>query len=755
MSCPDTNTNMNSLPEKNIDDEQTIDLFELLDTFIDAKWLIASCVAAGLAIGSLYLLMARPVYEASAMIQVEDRKGGAGAGSMADFGAMFNITSAANTEIEILKSRMVLGNAADELLLNVSAQPRYVPVIGSWLARNSSSLSEPGFMGFFKGRVSGNEAIALGEFNIVEDSAKETQLFRVRAGDKGNYFLFDDKGQQLLEGRLGIAAIFSWMGKPASIKVTQLQAKPGAEFDIAYTSRNKAVEDLQQDLKVTEKAKQSNILLATLQGSDAQKTTAALNAVARSYVQQNIQRKAAEAKKSLEFLDDFLPQLKKQLEKSESKYKDFRAQKNTFDLTTEGKLALEASADLQKKIIELQQKRKELALQFTDAHPSMQAIDSQLAALNKEMSSIAAKTKSYPEMEQDMMRLMRDVKVNSEIYSSLLASAQQMKLVREGQIGNVRLIDPAITPTNPVSPKSKLVLLAALMAGLFAGLGAALVRKMLASGISHADDLEAKTGLRVFANVPYTPMQQDLFEKAKKHEHGMHLLAVTAPDLPACESLRSFRTALQFAMLNSKSRILLFAAPTPNIGKSFISLNFAAILASSGKRVLLIDADMRKGYAHDYLGLKREAGLSELISTSMTVEQVIKKTALENMDFISTGVIPPNPAELLEKAVAGNLFVNLSKNYDLLIIDTPPVLAVSDTQILASSIETLFLIAYADVTTVAEVVESRKLIEQSGGAVTGVVFNGFNMNKKRYGYGGYQRYQYHYMDYKYNVPRGK
>jgi tyrosine-protein kinase Etk/Wzc len=199
---------------------------------------------------------------------------------------------------------------------------------------------------------------------------------------------------------------------------------------------------------------------------------------------------------------------------------------------------------------------------------------------------------------------------------------------------------------------------------------------------------------------------------------------------------------------------------TPGIGKSFASSNFAAVLAVGGKRVLLLDADMRKGHLHEAFGLTRGHGLSELISGSQTLDQVLHKAVSPGLDFISTGPMPPNPAELLMSPVTAQLMKLLASQYDIVLIDTPPVLAVSDTQVLAPMAGTVFMVARAEISTLAELQESSKRLARSGVAVRGVIFNDLNLSKRRYGYGygygyGYKYSRYRYAQYEYGQTSKK
>ena len=732
------------MPLTEMQDDDEIDLLGLLDVLLDARWLIAGITVLVLLLGGAYAFLSRPVYQANSLIQVEDSKPGA-AGALGEAASLFDIKSPATAEIEILRSRLVVAKSVDDLQLYVAAAPKYLPLVGNWMARRATGLSDPGFMGM-EGYVSGKESIRLGLLEVPD--ALQGQPLLLVATESG-FELRDPDGQALVQGKTGTPASFGTGEDKGRILVTELKAKPGAHFNVVRYSRLDVIEGLQRDLAISEQGKQSGVIALQLQGNDPKEIARTLNAVGTNYVRQNVERKSAEAEKSLEFLGDFLPQLKKQLEDSELRFNKFRNQNGTFDLGTEGKSYLETAVKLQGDLLMLQQKRREQSAQFTAAHPVIQTLDAQIAAVSKEIDGLSSKVKTLPNTEQDLLRLTRDVKVNSELYLNLLTSSQQLRLIKEGKVGNVRVVDAPVVPERSIKPQRAQILAISGVLGLLLGMGLAFLRNSLRPGIKDPADIESATGLHVFATVPHSAEQEKLSKLIKGQAPGTHLLAVTNPEDPGVESLRSLRTALQFAMLDARNNVVLFTGPTPGIGKSFTSANFAAVLGAGGKRVLLIDADMRKGHLHQFFGMKRGHGLSELITGTRTLDDVVHRAVAPNLDLLTTGTMPPNPGELLMSPATVQLLQNLSAEYDLVLIDTPPVLAVSDTQVLAPYAGTVFLVARAEVTALGELQESTKRLGQIGVQVKGVVFNDLDTSRQRYGGYGYKYSRYRYTNYQY------
>jgi tyrosine-protein kinase Etk/Wzc len=733
-------------PQAPVNEDDETNLVEYWDIIVDNRWLIGAVAALALAIGGAYAFLARPVYESNLLIQVEDSASSAKS-FLGDAASLFDVKTPATAEIEIIRSRMIIGQAVDNTLLYVDARPRYLPVIGEWLARRAKTLSEPGFLGI-SGWVSGSEKIRVTTFNVPRDM--EGTRFRLTAKGDGKYVLSHPDLDQELSGTVGAPLTGTTAEGTLTLVVTALEGKPGAQFNLQRDSRLEVIETLQDKLKLAEKGRQSGVIDATLQDTDREKLVLILNEIGQQYVRQNIERKAAEAQKTLAFLDVQLPQFKKQLDQSEEAYNRYRNQQGTVALDEEAKLILSSSVDLQSKLMEAQQKRRELVSRFTAEHPFVRTLDDQIRAWNSEIANLNARVKRLPSVQQDAVRLERDVKVNNELYQQLRNNALQLQLIREGKIGNVRLIDPATRPEEAVRPKRGLTVLLALVLGLVGGVLIAVARNSFFRGIRNPQEIEAHTGLNVYSSIPLSDTQLVMARKVAEKQPGVHVLSHSAPQDVAVESLRSLRTALQFAMLEATNNRVLITGATPGVGKSFVSANFAAVLASAGKKVLLIDADLRKGHLNQYFGVGRAGGLSELIAGTLSASNAIRREMLPNLDIITTGLLPPNPAELVISGAFANVLESLSANYDLVIIDTAPVLAAADTLSVAGHAGTLLLVARAGQTQLGELHESARRLAHAGKSATGVLFNAIDLSRRHYGsygykYGGYKYRQYSYQ----------
>jgi tyrosine-protein kinase Etk/Wzc len=264
----------------------------------------------------------------------------------------------------------------------------------------------------------------------------------------------------------------------------------------------------------------------------------------------------------------------------------------------------------------------------------------------------------------------------------------------------------------------------AVVVGLILGSTIAFARKALSGGIDDPQQVERLLGARVvYATIPHSITQEKLMRRVKGEGAPLPLLAQIMPEDPAIESLRSFRAALQYAMPHFKNNVVMLAGPTRGLGKSFVVANFAAVMASSGKRVLLLDADLRNGHLHRYFGVGRERGLSKAINGEIAVEEIIHRGVLDNLDFIPTGVLPPNRSEFLLHLNFSALLETIRPKYDLVLINPPSILSAADALMIGSHVGATFILARARVTTEAEIVESIKRLNHAGLSPQGVLFN--------------------------------
>jgi tyrosine-protein kinase Etk/Wzc len=708
---------------------------QLFWTLFQARVVISAITVGFVVLGAVYMAVATPIYRSDLILQVEEStKGIAG---LSEVSALLADKAPSDTEMEILRSRSLVGSVVDELNLEVEARPRRFPLLGFMAARYRGSIPAPPFLGL-SSYAWGGERIQLQRLQVGEALLNKKLL--LIAGERGRFEVRGPDGEHLLDGAVETAAAGGKGDARVEMFVSELLARPGTRFRVTQRTRGRVIGELQDDLRISEKGKKTGILVVALEGPDPEKAAAILNAVGATYVRQNVERKSAEAAKTLEFLETQLPTLKANLDAAEAALKGYQVQKGTLDLSREATAMLTRSVEIEKALSEAELQRSDLRQKFTDSHPALLSLSDKIEKLRADRAAMNARMRDLPGTELDSARLTRDVKVSGELYNVLLNKAQELRVVKSGTIGNVRILDRASVPDLPVSPKSAPVLLLSLVLGLTLGVAVAFTRKSIYAGLDDPQMVEHVTGVTVYATVPRSAKQASLERGGGRG--ALPLLATVAPDDPAVESIRSLRTGLQFSLLEARNNVILITGPTARVGKSFVTVNLAHVMASAGQRVLIIDGDLRRGRVHRFFGGERHPGLTDVLGGAVPLADAIRKSSSsENLDWLPTGRIPPNPAELLGSERFGRLLSELSARYDLVVIDTAPVLPVTDAALVGRLAGTTLLVLRAGAHPVPEVLMAVKRLGQSGVRVQGAVFNDVSGAGARYSRYGYQ-YRY-------------
>ncbi|MCF4192785.1 polysaccharide biosynthesis tyrosine autokinase [Acinetobacter baumannii] len=720
--------------QQNTNTEDTIDLKELFFSLI-AQWkLIALCVILSVVCALLYLRVTPDTYSVDALVQVEDSKG-ASAALLGDLSQMIEQKSPAQAEIEILKSRLVLGSVIKDLHLNIQVSSTENTLTHRLLSDADYKTEYTTKSVIFK---DGLKSFDIRQFEIPAYYLDKNLLLDF---DKQSLRLTDPVTEEVILtvplNQVNHVAGPHGLWKVAIFTKDQFDAT----YNIKSLSLPIAVNAISANYAVAERGKLTGVLGLNYQGQDKEHITKVLNAILATYSAQNIERRSAESAQTLKFLDEQLPDLKKQLDDAERQFNKFRQQYNTVDVTKESELYLTQSITLETKKAELEQKQAEMAAKYTAEHPAMREINGQLAAINKQIGELNSTLKQLPDVQRQYLQLYREVEVKTQLYTALLNSYQQLRIAKAGEIGNVRIVDTAVEPVELIKPKKLLVLILSVFVGGFIGALIALLRNMLRTGIKDSGQIENEMDLPVYATVPRSPIQESRIKILKKKK-SIPILAVKNSDDIAIESLRSIRTAIHFALANAKNNIIMIAGPSPEVGKSFISTNLATIFAQGNKRVLLIDADMRRGYMHKYFDVDVKPGLSELLSGQADLQKVLHKTQVANLDVITRGKSPTNPSEILSSNQFKELLEQLQSQYDHIIIDTPPVLAVTDGIIISQYTGVNLIVARYAKSQMKELELTVNRFEQAGVKVNGFILNDIQRASAGYGYGYNYAYAY-------------
>ncbi|CAI2020541.1 polysaccharide biosynthesis tyrosine autokinase [Serratia ficaria] len=695
----------NALPIVMAEQDEKLEWERLVGPLWDSRWRIALATGVAGALGAVYALLATPVYQATALVQVEQPAAGA---SLLQETLATTLGQSASTQDEMVlaNSRFVLGKTVDDMNLTVSSRPDSLPLVGKGLARLRGETAP---------------VLSIAAMTVPGEMLGET--LRLTLDDKRHFTLSSD-GSPVLSGVVGQAAAKgAW-----SIKVSALDAPAGTRFRVMKVARQQAIDDLRDSLSIAGVGKDSGIMSFRLENEDPQKAEAVLKNIADNYLQQNVDRKTEEAQRTLAFLGEQLPRTQAALNSAENQLNRFRQQNDSVDLSLEAKSVLDTSVQLEAQLNELTFKEAEISKLYTRQHPAYRALLEKRATLEEEKARMGRQVQSLPKTQQEILRLTRDVQVDQQVYMQMMNKQQELSISKAGAVGNVRIIDEAETAIKPVKPQKALIVLLALMLGAVLSASVALLRAVFHRGINDIDTLE-KRGINVYATVPLSPWQvkhsrgqQQLL--AKSGAERLPILALAEPTDLSVEAIRSLRTSLHFAMLEAKNNILMVSGASPESGKSFTSTNLAVVIAQAGQRVLLIDADMRKGFLHRWLATDARNGLSDMLVGKVTAQDAVRKTATANLDFVSRGRVPPNPSELLMHHRFADFLHWAGQRYDLVLIDTPPVLAVTDAAIVGNHVGTALMVVRFEVNTVKQIETSLRRFEQNGVAVKGVILNG-------------------------------
>ncbi|EIY5092476.1 TPA: polysaccharide biosynthesis tyrosine autokinase [Klebsiella quasipneumoniae subsp. quasipneumoniae] len=708
-------------------DDEGLDLGRLLGEVIDHRKLIVSVTSLFTLLALLYAIFATPIYQADALIQVEQKQANAILSNLSQM--LPNSQPQSAPEITLLGSRMILGKTVDDLNLQIRAKQDYFPVFGRGLAR-------------LLGEKPNN--ISISRLYIKNSEGDEVPEIKLTVLDERNYKL--DVGDLVLKGKTG-----SLLEKDGiALLVDKIEATPGTTFSIKYVSRLKAISDLQEALEVADQGKDTGMLGISLTGDNPVLIEKIVDSISNNYLAQNIARQAAQDAKSLDFLNEQLPQVRSDLDLAEDKLNKYRQQNDSVDLSLEAKSVLDQIVNVDNQLNELTFRESEISQLYTKEHPTYKALLEKRKTLQDEKAKLNKRVANMPETQQEILRLSRDVESGRAVYMQLLNRQQELSISKSSAIGNVRIIDNAVTEIKPVKPKKILIVLIGIVFGGIVSIGLVLLRVFLRKGIESPEQLE-EVGCNVYASIPVAEAYTKITEQSKKwsrkeNKINQGFLAVDNPADLAIEAIRGLRTSLHFAMMESRNNVLMISGASPNAGKTFVSSNLSAVIAQTGKKVIFIDTDMRKGYTHKLFNVSNDNGLSDVLSGKISIEKSIKKISSAGFDYISRGMAPPNPAELLMHKRFAELINWASENYDIVVLDTPPILAVTDPAVIGHYAGTTLLVARFELNTVKEIEVSIKRFENTGIQVKGCILNGVvKKASSYYGY-GYSHYGYSYKD---------
>lgn len=706
--------------------DNEIDLIQLLAEMFDHRVMIACITLLFTVCAGIYAYSFTPIYQADALVQIEAKQDNSLLKSLSQFGT--DLSPDVAPELLLLKSRMILGETVDKLGLTYSVKRRVLPVIGPLLERGSKA-----------------DELTIGALTLplLEDKPQELLL---TVQEQGRYHL---EGKTLeADGVVGKTLVKDGV----TLLVTSLSAAPGTRFALKTVTKLEAINALQRRLIVSESAKQSGIITLTLTGEDPDKIAVVLNTIAENYLSQNIARQEAKDTRSLTFLQDQLPKIRRELDEAEARLNAYREQRDSVDLSLEAKTVLDQVVNVENQLNELTFREAEVSQLFKKDHPTYRALREKKQTLEHERTRLNNRVSSMPSTQQEILRLSRDVESGRTIYLQLLTRQQELNISRSSAIGNVRIIDPAVTQPGPVKPHKVIIIVFGMLVGLMLSAGTVLVRSAFKRGITSSEQLEAQ-GMPLLATLPRSVWlwkkthlrRRTLFASHWKHRtSNVPFLPVDRPADIFVEAVRGLRTSLHFTMMNAVNRIVVISGPSQDCGKTLVSTSLASIAAQAGQRVLFIDADMRKGYVHNIFKLNNQHGLSSVLGGSVEWQDAIQRFEKGGFDVLTCGPQPSHPVELLMNERFQTVMSRIDKEYDIVIVDTPPVLAVTDALLVARAAATTLLVARFGKTSVKEIENCRKRLQQMGVQVEGAILNDIVKSAAFYYHSGYSHYNYGY-----------
>lgn len=699
-------------------DDDGIDLHDIVATFWGGKWIIVIITAIVLALALIYAFLATPIYQANALIQIEQQQNRA-LGANADVLSMLlPVAAPTQAEIAIMKSRSVLGPTVEKEHLATVIDGGDVP-------RNAS----------------GKPAVVISELTVP--SAWMGKELTLTAQGNGGYTLASPSGDRLLEGHVDDVAKAG--NERVSIQVERLNVPAGKEFSVKRLYDQQAIKDLGASFSAVEQGQETGVVELTLQGPHPVKTKNILNTLANQYIKQNVAAQATQARQSLVFINKQLPKVKHTLDTAQAKLTKYRTTKGVVNLDEQAKSLLDSLTNLESQLTQVKLTRSSMSQRFTGSYPGLQGLKSQQHELNSQISAVKAQIGKLPAKEKDYVSLLQKVQVYQQLYTALLGKSQDLQITQAATTGSARIVDYAVTPIKPIKPRKSLIGVLGLILGLFLGVLAVFLRRALSRAVEDASELESEFGLPVYAVVPHSGRQSYLMKKSRRKSDGrIPVLAIDAPDDPTVEAIRSLRTSLNFTLQGKERKIVTVGGCTPGVGKSFLSINLAHVIGAAGPRVLLVDADLRRGYLEKYMGVSKQPGLAQVLSGDIEIGDAIQPNPLhDNVDFLPTGPYPSNPYELFSSPRFEDILTEYAGQYEVVLVDVPPLLSVAEGLLVSRFSTVNFLAVKAGVQTLQEVRVAVDRMQQNGVRVDGFIFNNLTRQAQRYTYGHYaKRYYY-------------
>jgi len=758
-------------------EEETINLYEVIQVLYRGKWLIILIFILVVLATAIFTFMQDPIYESTAVILIEKGKKGLGLAQAFDITGFSEQRNIKN-EIEILKSRSLAEAVAKKLIERVYVEPEKKSDTILVILPSRKELKE-GIKPFAKIET----IIERFEKNVKIESPRDADIIKITARSKNpkeaaliaNTFADAYYERNLMMSRNESRSVRKFLEEQLADKRKQLDQ---AENQLESYMKSAGV------VALDEESKKLIEQLSNLESARGEAIVDISTAKKKldSYLEQIKQIEPEFVKVATEALDPYIKYLQEEIAKLEVTRDQIIAQNPKVGSQEVLNKSLreidEQLASLRKKlqekiaeflkigfassgspgtqtydptgfVKELKQKILLTEIELSAYEARKKEIEKLIEQLNRKFETIPAKLIDYARLERARMSA-------EKLYLLIEEKYQEAMIAEQSQFGYVQIIDYATPGVRPVSPKVHLNLILSIIIGLGLGVGIVFVKEYFDRSVKTPEQLE-KRGFTVLSAIPVIEVEAKLDGKQLKKDEGRniaaHLITHLSPKSPVAEAYRVMRTGIQFAKLDKKIKSIVVASGAPKEGKSTTASNLAITMATAGLKTVLVDTDLRRPVLHRVFNVPREPGLTDYLFDRADVQEIFKQTEVENLYLVPCGVVPPNPAELLGSEKMKEFVEYLKLNYDFVVFDTPPLVAVTDALILASQVDSVLLVASAGKTEIDVLEKAREMVQRVGGNVIGVLLNNFDASAT---YGTYYRYYryYRYYDY-YGADRDK
>ena len=714
----------------------TSDAKEYLRLLLRHKFGLLLTLLLGIGLATLYLISKSPTFEAVTLVQVSD------SGSLTSDGEprIYTPPKDLKEEANYLRSRKVLNPIVDQYNLRNIVTPKKLPVLGDITRRVPALANWISGFDFAKAYSWSEAKIVIADLSVPAEWEDEELILTVLEGN--NYALSRDGLVVIDQASVGETIRVELPPySPLSLMIAEIDAAEGVEFSVVRQSLPTTIEDLRNNLIAETTNAQSDMITVKQRGEDPRKTADLVNSIVQEYSNLKFNEETREASSRLKFYRESLPAVEADYTAAQQALSRYRSSKGSFQQAGQVAAAIAAMARLDAEISEMAIQLRQDRKRYSDEHPDIRRQEKDIAEVRAERQVYASRAASAPSVERELDILENDLARATELYNETADALSKLERDQKSHVPQVKVIDQALTPRKPISPNALLAMVGGTLATLFLYMLYLTLRSALSTVISDQESLERASGLPVFMNIPKSNAQKRLGSAATVDPRRLlpgttsnskalapadtNVLALNKPEDYSIENLRGLRSMLEDVMDGASNNVLMITSPLPSMGKSFVSMNLAVLLAQAGKRVLLIDADYQRGQLHKNLGLAMGPGLPEVVRGKSELKETVKATSVQNLYCIPRGFMGGEVGrEMPSDKEFGAFMQVVAPRFDIAIIDTPPVLSVATAASLGKHAGSSIMVIKEGEVKEPQLIEALKRLSFSGVRVNGCILNG-------------------------------